>query len=64
MGLIPGMGQLNEMMGDVDPEQDMKRLFGIIDSMTPDERRNPIEDDRPEPPPPHRRRRRRRSRTK
>ena len=30
-----------EMMGDVDPEQDMKRLFGIIDSMTPEERRNP-----------------------
>jgi signal recognition particle subunit SRP54 len=41
MGLIPGMGKLNEMMGDVDPEHDMKRLFGIIDSMTPDERRNP-----------------------
>ena len=42
MGLIPGMGALSEMMGDdIDPEQDMKRLFGIIDSMTPDERRNP-----------------------
>jgi len=42
MGLIPGMGNLTEMMGDdVDPEQDMKRLFGIIDSMTPAERRNP-----------------------
>jgi signal recognition particle subunit SRP54 len=41
MGLIPGMGALNEMMGDVDPEQDMKRLFGIIDAMTPAERRNP-----------------------
>jgi signal recognition particle subunit SRP54 len=41
MGLIPGMGALNEMMGDVDPEEDMKRLFGIIDSMTPEERRNP-----------------------
>jgi len=25
----------------VDAEKDMKRLFGIIDSMTPDERRNP-----------------------
>ena len=35
------MGSLTEAMGDVDPEQDMKRLFGIIDSMTPDERRNP-----------------------
>jgi signal recognition particle subunit SRP54 len=41
MGLIPGMGALNEMMGDVDPEEDMKRLFGIIDAMTPEERRNP-----------------------
>jgi signal recognition particle subunit SRP54 len=29
------------MMGDVDPETDMKRLFGIIDSMTPAERRTP-----------------------
>jgi signal recognition particle subunit SRP54 len=41
MGLIPGMGALKDMMGEVDHEQDMKRLFGIIDSMTPAERRNP-----------------------
>ena len=41
MGLIPGMSSLTEAMGDVDPEEDMKRLFGIIDSMTPDERRTP-----------------------
>jgi len=41
MGLIPGMSSLTEMMGDVDPEEDMKRLFGIIDSMTPEERRTP-----------------------
>ena len=41
MGLIPGMSQLNEMMGEVDHEQDMKRLFGIIDAMTPEERRSP-----------------------
>jgi signal recognition particle subunit SRP54 len=41
MGLIPGMGKLNDMMGDVDPEEDMKRLFGIIDAMTPEERRTP-----------------------
>ena len=41
MGMIPGMGNLTDAMGDVDPEQDMKRLFGIIDSMTPDERRDP-----------------------
>jgi signal recognition particle subunit SRP54 len=41
MGLIPGMSSLTDAMGDVDPEQDMKRLFGIIDSMTPEERRTP-----------------------
>jgi len=41
MGMIPGMGNLADSMGDVDPEQDMKRLFGIIDSMTAAERRNP-----------------------
>lgn len=41
MGLMPGMGEINKMMGDVDMEQDTKRLFGIIDSMTPHERRNP-----------------------
>ena len=35
------MSALTDMMGDVDHEQDMKRLFGIIDSMTPAERRNP-----------------------
>ncbi len=41
MGMIPGMGNLADSMGDVDPEQDMKRMFGIIDSMTAAERRNP-----------------------
>jgi len=41
MGMIPGMGNMADAMGDVDPEQDMKRLFGIIDSMTQAERQNP-----------------------
>ncbi|MBL9085497.1 MAG: signal recognition particle protein, partial [Planctomycetales bacterium] len=41
MGLIPGMGQLKEMMGDADHEGEMRRIGGIIDSMTADERRNP-----------------------
>ena len=41
MGLMPGMGEINKMMDGVDMEQDTKRLFGIIDSMTPAERRNP-----------------------
>ena len=41
MGLIPGMGQLTDDLDDLDPEQDMKRLLGIIDSMTPEERSKP-----------------------
>jgi len=41
LGMIPGMGGLQEMLAGADLDQDMNRLFGIIDSMTPDERRNP-----------------------
>ncbi len=41
MSMIPGMGAMSKMMGDQNPEIDMRRLVGIIDSMTPDERRNP-----------------------
>ncbi len=41
MGMIPGMGQIAQAMQDVDAEQGMRRLVGIIDSMTPNERRNP-----------------------
>lgn len=41
MGLMPGMGELTKALNDQDTEQDVKRLFGIIDSMTPGERRNP-----------------------
>jgi signal recognition particle subunit SRP54 len=41
IGMIPGMGKMAEMMGDQNPDKDMKRLGGIIDSMTPAERRNP-----------------------
>jgi len=41
MGMLPGMSGMSEMMAGVDAEQDMRRLVGIIDSMTPDERRNP-----------------------
>lgn len=41
LGLMPGMGEMNKMMQDVDATKDMKRLFGIIDSMTRNERRNP-----------------------
>ena len=41
LGMIPGMGGLQQMLGDADLDKDMGRLFGIIDSMTPQERRNP-----------------------
>ncbi len=41
LGMLPGMGGLNDMLGDTDVEGEMNRLFGIIDSMTADERRNP-----------------------
>jgi signal recognition particle subunit SRP54 len=41
MGLIPGMGGMMNMMQDVDADGEMNRLGGIIDAMTPEERRNP-----------------------
>ena len=41
LGMMPGMGGMADMMDDMDPEKDMKRLFGMIDSMTAEERRNP-----------------------
>ncbi|RLS75585.1 MAG: signal recognition particle protein [Planctomycetota bacterium] len=41
LGMIPGMGGMQEMLGGADLEKDMNRLFGIIDSMTPAERGDP-----------------------
>jgi signal recognition particle subunit SRP54 len=41
MGMLPGMGQMSEMVGDADAEAEMRRIRGIVDSMTPAERRNP-----------------------
>ncbi len=41
MSLLPGMGGMQEMLKDVDADADMKRLGGIVDSMTAAERRNP-----------------------
>ncbi len=40
MSMIPGMGGLSKMLGGNNLEADLRRLVGIIDSMTPDERRN------------------------
>jgi len=41
LGMIPGLGSMSDMLGELDAEKDMNRLSGIINSMTPEERRNP-----------------------
>ena len=41
LGLMPGMGQVREMMDEVDSEKEMAHVIGIINSMTPQERENP-----------------------
>ena len=42
LGMIPGMGNIKDQLGDVDLNgKEMKRSRAIIQSMTPDERRNP-----------------------
>ena len=41
LALMPGMGEFSKMLQGVDAEKDMRRLFGIIDAMTPAERNNP-----------------------
>lgn len=43
MSLIPGMGRLSGMLGElnVDPDKEMRKVGGVIDSMTPQERRHP-----------------------
>ncbi|MCR9199097.1 MAG: signal recognition particle protein [Planctomycetaceae bacterium] len=46
MKMIPGMGKVVDQMGDMNPEDDMKRIEGIINSMTLDERENPEKIDR------------------
>ncbi len=43
MGLMPGMGQVRDMMNqmqDVDTSRDIRRMVAIIDSMTPQERKD------------------------
>lgn len=46
MKMIPGMGKVVDQMGDMNPEDDMRRIEGIINSMTLDERSNPDRIDR------------------
>ena len=44
LGLMPGMGnikELNSMMAQGDHSKEIRRMVGIIDSMTPEEKRNP-----------------------
>ena len=41
MGNIPGMSQFKEKMQDLDADMEVKRIQGIIDSMTQAERANP-----------------------
>ncbi len=41
LGMIPGMGGLMKDFDGLDAENDMRRLQGIIHSMTPEERRKP-----------------------
>ena len=43
MSFIPGMGRVASMLGElnVDPDKEMRKVGGIIDSMTPEERRKP-----------------------
>ena len=41
MGLLPGMGEFAAVMNNADASKEMRRMIGIIDSMTPDERKNP-----------------------
>ncbi|MGI5832372.1 MAG: signal recognition particle protein [Thermoguttaceae bacterium] len=43
LSFLPGMGQLSKMMGsmDIDPDRQIRKIGGIIDSMTAEERKNP-----------------------
>ncbi len=41
MKMIPGMGGALDAIGDMNPDEDMKQVEGMIQSMTPQERENP-----------------------
>jgi len=41
MGKIPGMGELTQNLDSEDADLEVRRIEGIIDSMTPEERRDP-----------------------
>jgi len=46
MSMIPGLGGMLDTNPDIDPEQEINRIEAMINSMTPDERRNPDKIDR------------------
>ncbi|MDX1945276.1 MAG: signal recognition particle protein [Pirellulaceae bacterium] len=39
--MLPGMGEMTKMMEGTNPESEFRKVVGIIDSMTPQERRSP-----------------------
>jgi signal recognition particle subunit SRP54 len=41
LGKIPGLSQMSADLDSIDADGEVKRIQGIIDSMTPDERKNP-----------------------
>jgi hypothetical protein len=41
LGMLPGMGGISQTLATLDADRDMRRLTGIIDAMTPTERRSP-----------------------
>ena len=43
MSFIPGMGRLSGILGEMNvaPDRELRRIGGLIDSMTPEERRRP-----------------------
>lgn len=41
MGLMPGMGDMRKMMDGADTDGEVRKMVGMIDAMTPAERRNP-----------------------
>src|SRR3954451_21960022 len=47
MGKIPGLSQMPVDLDELDADGEVKRIQGIIDSMTPEERRNPHQIDIP-----------------
>ncbi|HID74921.1 MAG TPA: signal recognition particle protein [Planctomycetaceae bacterium] len=41
LSMVPGLSHLADAVGDADAEKELRRFRGMIDSMTPEERRNP-----------------------